>query len=416
MIDTSGAVRAHPWDRLWTGVHLATMTGPASGIGVVRDGALASSRGRIAWVGREADLPAPEKNDAREVVPCDGAWMTPGLIDCHTHIVFGGDRLDDFRRRLAGESYVEIARGGGGIASTVRATRGASAEELTRSGLRRVRELQEWGVTTVEVKSGYGLDLETELRMLEVASSLSVIAAADVSPTLLAAHAFPPEYRGRRKAYVDLVVEEIVPAALDQGLARAVDVFCEEIAFSPDEARRVLEAGMDGGLAGRVHADQLSASGGAELAAAVGARSADHLEQLSPEGARSMAGAGVAAVLLPGAAHFLGETARPPVGALRRAGVPIAVASDANPGSSPITNVGVILNLACVLFGLTPEEALRGYTEVAARVLGLEADRGTLEPGKRADLAIWDVDDPAELCYWVGGRPLSALVKDGDPL
>ena len=402
------------WDRLWTDVHLATMTHPS--LGIVRDGAIAASGGRIAWVGRAADLPAPEERLAAEVIPCAGAWLTPGFIDCHTHIVFGGDRTGDFRRRLRGESYAEIARTGGGIMSTVRATRAASDEELTLRAAARARELSAWGVTTIEVKSGYGLDLDTELRMLEVAAGLARRVPADISPTLLAAHTVPPEYAGRRDDYVRLVVDEIIPAALDQGHARAIDVFCEDIAFTPDESRTVLEAGIGAGLHGRVHADQLSDLGGGALAAAVGARSADHLEYLSRDGVQAMAEADVCAVLLPGAAYTLGADRRPPVGTLREAGVTMALATDANPGSSPITNVGMILNLGCILFGLTPEEALLGFTAAAAKVLGQERDRGTLEPGRRADLALWRVTDLAELCYWMGASPLESLVRDGVPV
>ncbi len=402
------------WDRLWTGVHLAAMTDRS--LGVTRNGAIASAGGRIAWVGREADLSPRQRASADEVVGCGGAWITPGLIDCHTHLVFGGDRSGDFRRRLHGESYGEIARAGGGILSTVRATRRASNEELVRRAAARGRELVGWGVTTIEVKSGYGLDLETELRMLEVAAALPHHIPADISPTLLAAHAVPPEYSGRRRDYVRLVLEEILPAAMAQGHATAIDAFCEAIAFTPAETRAVLDAGIAAGLHGRLHADQLSDLGGGALAAAAGARSADHLEYLSGAGVRAMAAAGVCAVLLPGAAYTLGADRDPPVNALRRAGVTMAVATDANPGSSPITSVGMILNLACIRFGLTPEEALLGFTSAAARVLALEHDRGTLEPGKRADLAIWRVEDPVELCYWVGTSPLKSLVKDGVPM
>ena len=402
------------WDRIWTDVHLATMTDPS--LGIVRDGAIAASDDRIAWVGPVADLPAPPHRLAAEVIPCAGAWLTPGFIDCHTHIVFGGDRTGDFRRRLRGESYAEIARAGGGIMSTVRATRSASTEELTVPAAVRACELSAWGVTTIEIKSGYGLDLGTELRMLEVAAGLARHVPADISPTLLAAHAVPPEYAGRRDDYVRLVVDEIIPAALEQGHATAVDVFCEDIAFTPHESRAILESGIAAGLHGRLHADQLTDQGGGALAAAVGARSADHLEYLSHSGVHAMAEADVCAVLLPGAAYTLGADRRPPVGTLRRAGVTMALATDANPGSSPITNVGMILNLACILFGLTPEEALLGFTTAAARVLGLERDRGTLVTGARADLAVWRVADMAELCYWMGASPLKSLVKDGLPM
>lgn len=402
-----------PWDRLWIEANLATMTGPS--LGIIEDGAVACADGRIAWVGREADLPAGRKRATDEVHRCGGAWLTPGFIDCHTHIVFGGDRTDDFRRRLRGESYEEIARAGGGIMSTVRATREATNEALTVGAINRARELAAWGVTTIEVKSGYGLDLETELRMLEVAANLSRHVPVDISPTLLAAHTIPAEYRHRRGDYVRLIVDAILPAALQQGHAAAIDVFCENIAFTPAETRTILEAGIAAGLHGRLHADQLSDQGGGSLAAAVGARSADHVEYLSQESVDAMASAGVCAVLLPGAAYTLGADRRPPVTALRRAGVTMALATDANPGSSPITNIGVILNLGCILFGLTPEEALLGFTSAAARVLGLQGDRGTLQPGKRADFALWDVPDLAALCYWVGRSPLKSLVKDGVP-
>ena len=402
------------WDRIWTDVHLATMTDFS--LGIVRNGAIAVSGDRIAWVGSATDLPEVPERVAAEVIPCGGAWVTPGFIDCHTHIVFGGDRTGDFRRRLRGESYAEIARAGGGIMSTVRATRSASNEELVARAAARAAELCAWGVTTIEVKSGYGLDFDTELRMLEVAAGLARHVPADISPTLLAAHTVPPEYAGRRDDYVRLVVDEIIPAALEQGHATAVDVFCEDIAFTPDESRAILETGIADGLHGRLHADQLSDFGGGALAASVGARSADHLEYLSPEGVLAMAEGDVCAVLLPGAAYTLGANRRPPVGALRRAGVTMALASDSNPGSSPITHMGIILNLACILFGLSPEEALLGFTAAAAKVLGVNRDRGTLEPGKRADLAVWSVVDLAELCYWVGASPLRSLVKDGDPV
>lgn len=402
-----------PWDRLWTEVNLATMTGRS--LGIIADGAIASAGGRIAWVGREADLPARRIASTPEVLRCGGAWLTPGLIDCHTHIVFGGDRTADFRRRLRGESYEEIARAGGGIMSTVRATREASNDELASAAAARAKELAAWGVTTIEVKSGYGLDLETELRMLEVAASLPGHLPVDISPTLLAAHTIPAEYRHRRSEYVRLIVDEIIPAAVGQGHATAVDAFCENIAFTPAETRTVLEAGIAAGLHGRLHADQLSDQGGGALAAAAGARSADHVEYLSPEGVEAMAGAKVSAVLLPGAAYTLVADRRPPVSALRRAGVNMALATDANPGSSPITNVGLILNLGCIQFGLTPEEALLGFTSAAAEVLALQGDRGTLEPGKRADFALWGVSDLAELCYWIGGSPLKTRVKDGVP-
>ena len=401
------------WERLWTGVGLATMTDPS--LGTIPDGAIATRGDRIAWVGRAQELPANPRQLADKVHRCEGVWLTPGLIDCHTHIVFGGDRTGDFRRRLRGESYAEIARAGGGIASTVRATRAATTDELVADAARRAADLSAWGVTTLEIKSGYGLELESELRMLEAAARVADHLPLDVAPTLLAAHALPPEYAGRRDEYLRLVIDEIIPEAARRRLATAVDVFCEEIAFSAPEAVRILEAGAAAGLHGRIHADQLSDCGGGQVAASVGARSADHLEFLAEEGVRAMAAGEVCAVLLPGAAYTLGADRRPPVAALRRSGVRMAVASDANPGSSPITHFGAILNMACILFGLTPEEALLGATTHAARVLALD-DRGTLQVGMRADFALWRVKELTELCYWVGSSPLASLVKDGRPV
>ncbi len=403
------------WDRVWVGADLACMTDPL--LGIVEDGAVAARNGRIAWIGPAACLPPEHLLVGVQVVELQGGWLTPGFIDCHTHLVFAGSRADEFRRRLRGASYEEIARAGGGIRSTVRATRAASQRELADGAATRLGDLGAWGVTTVEIKSGYGLDVDTELKMLEAAAEAGRGLPVDVAPTLLAAHAVPPEYEGRRSAYVDLVIGEVLPAALERGLATGVDVFCEKIAFSVEDARAVLGAGIAAGLRGHVHADQLSDGGGGALAAEVGANSADHLEHLSPQGVEAMAEADVSAVLLPGAAHALRARRVPPVQALRDAGVPMAVATDANPGSSPFTNVGMILNMACTLFGLTPEEALLGMTSAAAKALGVDADAGVLAVGKRADLALWGVRDLAELCYWVPGRtPLVGLVKDGNPV
>ncbi len=381
----------------------------------IAPGAVASANGRIAWVGRQADVPPHLAATARETIRCGGAWLTPGFIDCHTHIVFGGDRTGDFRRRLQGESYADIARTGGGILSTVAATRRVSNRQLTDAALARARELASWGVTTIEIKSGYGLDIDTELRMLRVAAKLGRTLPVDISPTLLL-HGVPPQYAARRADYVRLITNELIPAAIAQGHATAIDVFCETIAFTRDETRRIVKTGIEAGLHGHLHADQLSDQQGGALAARVGARSADHLEYLAPEGIAAMAKAKVCAVLLPGAAYTLGADRRPPVTALREAGVTMAVATDANPGSSPITHMGLVLNLACLRFGLTPEEALRGVTACAAKVLALDADRGAIAPGLRADFAIWDVDDLVQLCYWIGPSPLKALVKDGIPV
>ena len=380
--------------------------------GAVRDATVCVSGERIVWVGPARNAPAELVRGAAETIDLDGGWVTPGLIDAHTHLVFGGTRAAEFEQRLGGATYEEIARAGGGILSTVRATRGAGRAALEESGAGRLRHLVAHGVTTVEIKSGYGLDLEHELLMLEVARALAEQASVTVSTTLLGAHALPPEHAEDRAGYVDLVCTEMIPEAASRGLADAVDAFCEAIAFTPAECERVLRTGVEHGLSARLHADQLSDLGGAALAARCGARSADHLEHTSPEGVRAMAEAGTAAVLLPGAFYFLREQKRPPVDALREAGVPMVVASDLNPGSSPVATPLMAMSLACVLFGLTPEEVLAGMTRSAAPVLGFE-DRGVVRAGMRADLACWDVADPAELAYWIGANPCTAVVSGG---
>jgi imidazolonepropionase len=396
------------WDSLWRNAHLATMAD--EGLGVVEDGAIAVAHGRIAWVGPVAALP---QGEAAETHDLDGAWITPGLIDCHTHLVFGGDRAAEFELRLQGVPYAEIARRGGGIRSTVTATRAASEEELLVTARRRLRQLQTGGVTTVEIKSGYGLDVASECRMLRVARALGQEPGVAVVTSFLGAHALPPEYATDRQGYVDLVRGPMIEAVASGGLADAVDGFCEGIAFSPDEMALVFQAARARGLKLKLHADQLSDLGGAALAARFGALSADHLEYTSEAGVRAMAEAGTVAVLLPGAFYVLRERRKPPVELFRAHGVPLAVATDANPGSSPLLSPLLTLNMACILFGLTPIEALRGMTVNGARALGLAADRGTLEPGKRADLAVWRVGRPAELCYWLGLDLLALLVKDG---
>jgi imidazolonepropionase len=399
------------WDSLWTNVHVATMAEAHAPYGAVRAGALAVRDGRIAWLGAEAELP---HRDAATLVDGRGGWLTPGLIDCHTHLVFAGDRAGEFEQRLQGTSYEAIARAGGGIASTVRATRAADAEALERSARRRLEALRADGVTTIEIKSGYGLDYETELRMLEVARRLGRDPGIDVRTTFLGAHALPPEYADDRAGYLELVCAQVLPEVARRGLADAVDAFCEGIAFSPAEVARVFEAAGRHGLPVKLHADQLSDLGGAALAARFGALSADHLEYASEQGVRAMAAAGTVAVLLPGAFYTLRQDQRPPVELLRRHGVPIALATDCNPGSSPVVSLLAVLNMGCTLFGLTPEEALAGVTRNAARALGL-ADRGTLAIGQRADLALWRIERPAELSYWMGLAPLEAVLKDGQP-
>lgn len=407
----------HPlmWDRIWVGGHLATLDPALEGYGEIRDGALASRAGRIVWVGPEGDLPAPPRECAREVHDLEGGWLTPGLVDCHTHLVFAGDRSGEFEARLKGASYEEIARAGGGIRTTLRSTRAATEDELFREAVPRVLATGAEGVTTLEIKSGYGQDPESELRMLRVARRLGKSPSVDVRTTLLAAHVLPPEYEGRRAEFLEMVREEMIPRAVTEGLADGIDAFCEGIAFSVEECRGVLEAGRRAGLAGHLHADQLSDGGGAALAASVGALTADHLEYISREGVRALAEAGTTAVLLPGAFYFIKETRSPPVEAFREAGVPMAVATDLNPGSSPLNSLLLAMNMACTLFGLTPEEAFRGVTVNGARALGLEGDRGTLEEGKKADLALWKIGHPRELSYWIGTRPCTGAVKDGVP-
>jgi imidazolonepropionase len=399
-------------DRLIVNVELATMQ-PGTPYGAIRDGALAIRAGRIAWLGERKHMPT--ELAAREELDGKGGWLTPGLVDCHTHLVYAGNRANEFEQRLAGASYEDIARAGGGIMATVRATRAASDDELVAQSTQRLRSLMEEAVTTVEIKSGYGLDAKSEIKLLRVARRLGELAGVDVRTTLLAAHAFPPEYAGRRDAYIALVCDEIIPHAARAQLADAIDAFCEGIGFSPVETRRVFEAGRAHGLRVKLHADQLSDSGGAALAAEFAALSADHLEHASGSGIEAMARAGTVAVLLPGAFYCLRETSVPPVTTLRERKVPIAIASDCNPGTSPVTSLLLMLNMACTLFRLTPEEALAGVTRHAAHALGL-ADRGVLAEGLRADLALWDVGGPAELAYAVGANPCTGIVRDGEPV
>ena len=389
------------------------MVGGEEPYGAIRDAVLVIREGRIAWLGDAAGAPSELVGNPEQTLDAEGGWATPGLIDCHTHLVFGGDRAREFEMRLRGASYEEIARAGGGILSTVKATRGASDDELVASASRRLATLLEHGVTTVEVKSGYGLDVPSELRMLRVARRLADEHPVTVSTTLLAAHALPPEFEADRGAYLSLICDEMIPAAVAEGLADAVDAFCEGIAFTREECARVFEAGARHGLSVRLHADQLSDLGGAALASEHMARSADHLEYASEAGVEAMAEAGVTAVVLPGAFYFLGGGQAPPIDAFRRRAVPIAVATDLNPGSSPVGSPLLAMNMACVLFGLTPEEALAGMTRNAAPVLGVAGESGTLEVGSRADIAVWSVDRPAELSYWVGSNPCSAVVQNG---
>ncbi len=396
------------WDDLWLNGRLAKMTPGDVPYGAVEDGAIAAAGGRIAWLGARRDLPGRLEGLARRVHDLAGYWLTPGLIDCHTHIVHGGDRAQEFELRQQGATYEEIARAGGGIRSTVAKTRAADETALLASAEGRLAPLRSEGVTTIEVKSGYGLDSANEAKMLRVARRL---AGVTVKTTFLGAHALPPEFAERSGAYIDLVVEEMLPAVA--GLADAVDAFCEKIAFSPGETRRVFEAAAKRGLPVKLHADQLSDLSGAALAAEFKALSADHLEHTSPAGVSAMARAGTVAVLLPGAFYFLREKQLPPIEALRKAGVPIAIASDNNPGTSPVTSLLLMLNMAATEFRLTPEEALAGVTRSAAAALGLGASHGTLEVGKAADFAIFAIDRPAELAYRIGFNPCVGRVRAG---
>jgi imidazolonepropionase len=399
------------WDALWTNARVATLAGGR--YAAISPGAIAASAGRIAWVGPAAALPGAPEKLAREVHDLGGRWVTPGLVDCHTHLVYAGDRAREFELRLQGASYEEIARAGGGIVSTVAATRDASEQALFDASRPRLERLLAEGVTTIEIKSGYGLRTDAELKQLRVARRLGGSAPVTVRTTFLGAHAVPPELKGRTDDYVALVCDEMLPAAAAAGLADAVDAFCEGIAFSPEQTSRVFERAKSLVLPVKLHADQLSDLGGAALAARFGALSADHLEYTSEAGVRAMAGAGTVAVLLPGAFYFLRETKLPPVQALRDAGVPIAISTDCNPGSSPLTSILLTMNMACTLFRLTPEEALAGVTCHAARALGLADTQGTLEVGKVCDLAIWDVAEPAGLAYAMGANPCVGVVKAG---
>lgn len=386
------------WDRLLTDCHIATMDPAVPGpFGTIENGAIGIQDGRIVRIGRRTELAGFQ---AREVVPLGGAWVTPGLIDCHTHLVFGGNRAGEFEQRLNGASYEEIARAGGGILSSVRATREATLDQLVAEAKPRLQALIRGGATTVEIKSGYGLDTATELRMLKAARALGETEAVRIAPTLLALHALPPEYKDRRADFIRLATERMIPAAA--GLASAVDAFCEGIGFTPEEVRALFEAATKAGLRVKLHAEQLSNLHGAALAAEFGALSADHLEHADEAGIEAMARAGMVAVLLPGAFYALKETRKPPVDLLRKHKVPMAVATDCNPGTSPVLSPTLMLNMACTLFGLTPEEALAGMTREAARALALQDEVGTLSAGKAADLCVWRVSRPAELCYWIG--------------
>jgi imidazolonepropionase len=397
------------YDRIWLGARLATLRAGLPGLGVVERGAVAAKDGRIAFAGAEADL--PHGWSAADIVRLDGRWILPGLIDCHTHLVYGGDRAQEFEMRLAGASYEEIARAGGGILSTVKTTRAASEDALVAASLPRLDRLIAEGVTTIEIKSGYGLDDDSELRMLRAARRLGRERPVEVVTSYLGAHALPPDYDDKDR-YIDAVCAAI-PALARGGLADAVDAFCEGIAFSPAQTARVFAAAQGAGLSVKLHADQLSNLHGARLAAEHGALSADHLEYTDEDGVAAMAKAGTVAVLLPGAFYMLREKQSPPVDAFRRQGVPIALATDCNPGTSPLTSLLLAMNMSATLFRLTIDEIVAGVTREAARALGRLPDRGTLDTGKWCDLSIWEIERPAELAYRLGFNPLYRRVWRG---
>ncbi len=407
-----GGANGKSGHRVWRNARLATMADGEAGLGIVEKGAVAARDGLIVYAGAEADMPASAGQRA-DTVDCQGRWITPGLIDCHTHLVYAGNRANEFEMRLAGATYEEVARAGGGIVSSVKSLRAASEDELVAQTLPRLDALIAEGVTTVEVKSGYGLDLDNEKKSLRAARRLADERPVTVRTTCLAAHALPPEARGEKDAFIDLVAATILPGVAAEKLADAVDGFCEGIAFSPEQMARVFDKAKALGLPVKLHADQLSNLHGAALAAGYGALSADHLEYTDEAGAEAMARAGTVATILPGAYYFIRETKKPPVDLFRRHGVKMAVATDSNPGTSPLTSLLLTMNMAATLFGMTVDECLAGVTREAARALGLLDKTGTLEAGKSADLAIWDIERPAELVYRMGFNPLHARIWRG---
>lgn len=394
-------------DLLLTDCRAATMA-DATGYGAIEDAAIAIEGERIAWIGKKSDAPK-----AKEIVPLGGRWVTPGFIDCHTHLVFGGERAGEFEQRLKGATYEEIAKSGGGIVSTVRATRAASEAELLASAKARLAPLMAEGLTTIEIKSGYGLDVENERKTLRVARALGQGNGVTVKSTCLAAHALPPEFRSQPDAYIDLVWNEILPAVAQENLADAVDAFSERIAFTAEQTARVFDKAKELGLPVKLHADQLSDMGGAALAARYNALSADHIEYSSEAGIAAMGKAGTVAVLLPGAFFVLREKQLPPLDAIRRHKVPIAVSTDCNPGTSPALSLLLMMNMACAQFRLTPEETLAGVTRNAATALGMGDTHGQLRAGYAADLAVWNIGRPAELSYWLGGNPCAGVIQAG---
>jgi imidazolonepropionase len=409
---------SEPFDSLYLNAHLATMAG-SDEYGIVEDGAIAVDDGRIQWLGPVNELPSAARSNAGGIEDLDAAWVTPGLVDCHTHLVYAGNRSNEFEMRLKGADYQAIAKAGGGITSTVRAVRAAEEAEIFEQSKPRLQDMLADGITTLEVKSGYGLDLKNELKLLKVIKQLSAQTPARIRATFLGAHTVPPEYQGRPDDYVQLIITSILPEVAKQNLASAVDVFCETIGFTLDQTERIFQAARERGLAIKLHAEQLSDSKGAVLAARYQALSVDHLEYLDPGDVPALAKGGCVAVLLPGAFYYLNETQKPPIQAMRSASVPMAVSTDANPGTSPVLSIRSMMNMVCVLFGLTPAEALAGVTRYASQALGLQDEIGTLEVGKFADFAVWDVSSPADLAYQLGGNPLVFSVMGGqkyDPI
>lgn len=398
--------------RIWRNARLATLATGLPGLGVIENGAIAVQDQRIVFAGVETELPGTLKSGA-EIIDCEGRWITPGLVDCHTHLVYAGNRANEFEMRLAGATYEEVARAGGGIVSSVKSLRAASEEQLVKESIPRLDALMAEGTTTVEIKSGYGLDTENETKALRVARTLGENRPITIKTTCLSAHALPPEASGDKGAYISKVCDEILPAVAKAGLADAIDGFCEGIAFSPEQIARVFDKAKELGLPVKLHADQLSNLHGAALAARYGALSADHVEYTDEDGAAAMARAGTVAVLLPGAFYFIRETKKPPVDLFRKHGTKIALATDSNPGTSPLTSLLLTMNMGATLFGMTVDECIAGVTREGAQALGLQHDIGTLEAGKFADLAIWDIERPAELVYRIGFNPLHARIWRG---
>lgn len=398
-------------DLLFINCHLATMV--KGSYAIIKHGALGVTGKKISWIGEQAKMPKTLENSAGQVIDCQDKWILPGFVDCHTHLVWAGSRSKEFEMRLNGASYEEISKKGGGIFSTVRATRNATEEELFFQASNRMDTIFKQGTTCVEIKSGYGLDLDTELKMLSVMDRLKQAFPLHIEPTFLGAHALPPEFKEKPDAYVNLVTKNMLPRVKDQGIATAVDVFCEHIAFSRTQTRKIFETATDLGFRVKLHAEQLSDMNGTSLAAEFNALSCDHLEYLSLSGAQKMAKKNISAVLLPGAFYFLKESQKPPVHLFRKLGIPMAVSTDLNPGTSPVHAMTLILNMACLLFDLTCEEALSGATLNGAKALGLNRTKGSLEIGKDADMVVWDINDPADLCYILGATPVRMVVISG---